>query len=377
MRARRSTVGAVAVGLALLAGLVWLARPSGDGVPLDPRGTDPSGTAAMFRLVDRLGAEVTVTATPPQGSGDHTIVVLADRFDDATRDEIDQATRDGARLVLFDPSSPLNPVPVGGQLVTDVFGVLGQEPRCPLLDGVADNVESARWSLLDADDRATATCFPVGDAVGLVVQPFGDGEVAVTGAVDALVNGTIGEASHAALAVALLAPGGDERVTVVWDATIGGGDTALLDLLPQGVRRGFWVLVVAALLYALARARRLGPPVPERLAVRVPASELVLAIGDLLARHGHREAAAGRLRADLREEVARALRVPVDTPPDVLVELLAARLAGDVDTGGLRAALLDGPVPDDEALVAVTSALARIRSRVRQGGRVGTAITHE
>lgn len=377
MRPKRSTVGAIVVGLVLLAALVWLARPGGEGVPLDPRGTDPVGTAAMFRLVERLGADVTVTTTPPQDAGEHTIVVLADRFDDVTRDQIDRATRDGARLVLFDPASPLNPVPVGGQLVTDVFGVLGRQPHCPLLDGVADEVESARWSLLDPGERATAACYPVDGAVGLVVAPYGDGEVAVTGAVDALVNASIGEASHAALAVALLAPTGEEQVTVVWDATVGGGDTALLDLLPEGVRRGFWILVVAAVLYALARARRLGPPVSERLPVRVPASELVLAIGDLLGRHGHREAAARRLRADLREEVARALRVPVDTPPDVLVELLAERLAGDVDAAGLRTALLDGPVRDDEALVAVTSALARVRARVRRGGRTGRATTHE
>ncbi len=268
-------------------------------------------------------------------------------------------------------------MPVTGQLVTDVFGAVTRTPSCPLLDGVADEVESVRWALLDPGPRASASCYPVEDAHGLVVQPLGDGEVAVTGAVDALVNATIADASHASLAAALLAPEGGGRVTVVWDATIGEGEVALLDLLPSGVRRGFWVLVVAAVLYALARARRLGPPVTERMPVRVPASELVLAIGDLLGRHGHRAAAAARLRADLRLEVARALQVPPDTPPEVLVELLATRLEGDVDAGGLRAALLDGPVPDDEALVAVTSSLARVRSRVRRAGHAGAARTHE
>lgn len=377
MRRARSTVVAGVVGLALLAALVWTARPAGEGVPLDPRGTGPNGTAAMFELAERLGAEATVTATPPADASGQTIVVLADRFDDATRAQVAEATRGGARLVLFDPTSPLNPVPMAGQQVTDVFGAVTRGPSCPLLDGVADEVASARWALLDPGRQASAACYPSGDAAGLVVAPWGDGEVAVTGAVDALVNATIADASHAALAAALLAPEGDGRVTVVWDATLGGGDTALLDLLPAGVRRGFWVLAVAAIMYALARARRLGPPVAERMPVRVPASELALAIGDLLGAHRHRAAAAARLRADLRGEVARALQVPADTPPDVLVELLAARLQGEADADGLRAALLDGPVPDDAALVAVTSSLARVRSRLRRAGHGGAADTHE
>lgn len=365
MRWSRSTVVAVALGLLVLGVLVWLVRPTGEGVALDPRGTGPTGTAAMLRTVEQLGAQVTVGAEAPPNAGDQTIVVLADRLDDATRDQVSRRVRDGARLVLFDPRSPLNPVPVSGPLFTDVFGVLGHEPACPLLDGVVDRVESARWVVLAAGPDATARCFPVGDGEGLVVQPVGRGEVVVTGAVDALVNRTIGEAAHAQLAAALLVPEGSGRVTVVWDAAI-GGDTALLDLLPPGVRRGLWLLGGAAVLYALGRARRLGPPVAERLPVRVPASELALAIGDLLGRHGHREAAATRLRADLRDEVARALHVPRDTPADVLVELLGQRLEDQgLDEEGLRVALLEGPVPDDDALVAVASSLARVRARVR------------
>lgn len=365
MRWRRSTVVATALGLLVLAGLVWLVRPSGEGVPLDPRGTGPTGTAAMFQMVEELGAEVTVGAAAPGDARGQTIVVLADRLDESTRDDVEQRVRAGARLVLFDPASELNPVPVSGELFTDTFGVLGREPGCPLLDGVADRVESARWVILAPTADATARCFPVGDGEGLVVAPLGEGEVVVTGAVDALVNRAVGEASHARLAAALLAPEGTGDVTVVWDAAI-GGDTALLDLLPSGVRRALWLLAAAAVLYALTRARRLGPPVAERLPVRVPASELALAIGDLLGRHGHREAAAARLRDDLRAEVARALHVPADTPPDVLVELLAERVDGQLDAAGLRAALLDGPVPDDAALVAVASALARVRARVRR-----------
>ena len=376
MRGRRGTVVAAGLAVLVVVALVWLVRPSGDGVPLDPRGTGPTGTAAMLRLADELGADVAVGGAPAEGAPGQTIVVLVDRLDDATRDQVAAEVRGGARLVLFDPGSPLNPVPITGELFTDTLGVLGREPACDLLAGVADRVESARWVVLDPPADATATCFPVGDGNGLVSVPMGRGEVVVTGAVDALVNRQLGEADHAQLAAALLAPDGTGQVTVVWDASV-GGDTPLLSLLPDGVVQALWLLAAAAAVLALARARRHGPPVAERLPVRVPASELALAIGDLLGRGGHRDAAVRRLREDLRVEVARALHVPADTPPDVLVELLVDRLVDDaLDPEGVRTALLDGPVPDDAALVAVTAALARVRARVRRpagsAGRAGT-----
>lgn len=374
MRARRSTVVAIALAGVVVVGLVWLVRPTGSGTSLDPRGTDAVGTAAMLRLVEQLGAEVDIAAEVPADDQTRTLVVLADRLDDTVRDRVLGRVRDGDRLVLFDPTSPLNPVPITQQLVTDTFGVLGRAPDCPLLDGIADRVESARWVVLDPGPDATASCFSVADGWGLAVQPLGRGEVAVTGAVDALVNRTIGEADHAALAAALLAPEGAGRVTVLWDATI-GGDTALLDLLPRRVVVALWLLGAAAVVYALGRARRLGPPVPERLPVRVPASELALAIGELLGAHGHRDAAASRLRADLRREVARAVHAPADTPPDVLVELVAERAATDLDVDGLRVALLDAPVRDDDTLVAVTAALARVRARVRRPATPGPGDT--
>ena len=365
MRGRRGTIVAVAGAVLVMVVLVWLVRPTGDGVPLDPRGTGPTGTAAMFRMAEELGAEVTIGDRVPDGDDVGTIVVLADRFDDDVRAQVEQRVRAGDRLVLFDPSSPLNPVPTTGELFTDTFGVLGREPACPLLDGVAERVESARWVVLDAPADATARCYPVGGGEGLVVVPLGQGEVAVTGAVDALVNRNLGEAAHGRLAAALLAPDGGGQVTVVWDTSV-GGDTPLLSLLPDGVAEALWLLAGAALLLVLSRARRLGPPVDERLPVRVPASELALAIGDLLGRGGHRDAAASRLRDDLRVEVAHVLHVPTNTPPDVLVELLTARLDDELDVDGVRVALLDGPVPDDDALVAVASALARVRDRVRR-----------
>jgi hypothetical protein len=363
---RRSTMIALAAGVVVLAVAVWFTRPVGDGVPLDPRGTDPTGTAALMRTIDRLGADVTITGEVPART-DVVLVVLADRLGDDRRQEVRLLVERGARLVLFDPRSDLNPVAAGPVMFTDLFGPLSQPALCDLFRGVADRVASARWTPLTADADTTAECFPIEDGFGVIVQQVGQGEVVVTSAVDALINREIATGDHASFGVALLAPEANEDVVVLWDAVIGGGDQALLDLVPDGPRRAFWVAMLGVVLYVLYRARRLGQPVAERLPVRVPASELALSIGDLLARHGHRDAAAARLRADLRSEVAAALHLPVDTPPDVLVELVAQRAGDDLDPAGIRLALLDGPVPDDDALVRITGALSRVRTRMHAG----------
>ena len=234
---------------------------------------------------------------------------------------------------------------------------------CDLLDGVADEVEADAWLALAPPPGATVACYPVGSGFGLVAAPLGSGEVVVLGAPGAIVNGAIGEADHARLAVAIIAPTGQERVEFLWDATIGGGDVELLDLVPRRARLAFWILVAAAATYAVSRARRVGAPVVEDLPVRVPGSELVLAIGDLLARHGHRDAAAARLRADLRRDLAGVLHVSHDTPPDILVELSSHRLG--IEREVLVAALLDASTPDDDALLAVARATAATRAATR------------
>lgn len=359
---RTRIIGSVLV-VVVLAAIVWVARPGVSGTPLDPRGTDQVGTAAIIETVRELGTPVDITGRVPDDAT--TIVVLADRLDEQVRDDIRAHVRAGGRLVLLDPGSPLNPLEPQDGFVVPTAATL--DASCPLLDNVAPTVHSDRWLPLAAPPEAVAQCYPVDGQHGLVIVPVGDGEIAVTGAADALVNREIATNDHAQLAVALLAPEPGQPVAVVWDATVGAGDVALFDLLPDGVVRGFWILVVAAVVGAIAVGRRHGPPVPERLPVRVPASELVLAIGELLGRGGHRDAAAARLRADLRDEVAHLLHVGPDTDAEVLVELVTRRIA-TVDQDEVRTALLDAPVPNDAALLAVTVAIGTVRQATLTDG---------
>ncbi len=351
----------LALVVVVLGGLAWLLAPQGPGVPLSPRDTSSVGTAGLVALLDELGVDVAITATPPADAG-AVLVVLSDRLEDQ-RDDIRGFVERGGRLVLVDPQSPLNPFEVVDVLVTDLFGATSATASCDLLDGVADEAEADAWLALAPTPDATVACYPVGRGFGLVAAPMGAGEVVVLGAPGVVVNGAIGAADHARLAVAIIAPTGQERVEILWDATIGAGDVELLDLVPRRARLAFWILVAAAGVYAVARARRVGAPVAEDLPVRVPGSELVLAIGDLLARHGHRDAAAARLRSDLRRDLAAVLHVAHDTPADVLVELASHRLG--VDRGTLVTAILDAPTANDDALLAVGRAAAATRAATR------------
>jgi hypothetical protein len=354
----------------ILAGMLWLAYPSDSGVFLDPRSTGASGTAGILAALEDVGVEVTITGEIPD---DHAtvVVVFSDHLTDGQRVDLAHWVEAGGRLVLLDPRSPLNPVTDLELLITDTFGAIDVEPGCDLLDGYVSEVRSIGWLIMPASPTTSDACFVIGDGYGLVTEAVGDGQITVTGVSDALVNTNIRDQDHARLAAALFAPAasdGGASLAVLWDDPDGprtlGGDVALLDLAPTGARAAGGLLIAAAVVYAWSRARRHGGVVVEEAAVRVPGSELALAIGDLLQRHDHVNEAARRLRDDARAEVAHALSMPGDTPADVLVEILAAHYP---DLEGLSVTLLDRPLRRGEDLQRLAGSIARLRRRLRGG----------
>ena len=121
-------------------------------------------------------------------------------------------------------------------------------------------------------------------------------------------------------------------------------------------------LGLAAVVYALWRARRLGRPVAEPQPVALAGSDLVAAVGGLLDRAGSPGHAAEVLRADLRRFLTDRLGVPPQAGDDALAAVAAERTGVDADR--LRAALGAGPVTDDAGLVALARAIDRIREEV-------------
>jgi hypothetical protein len=100
----------------------------------------------------------------------------------------------------------------------------------------------------------------------------------------------------------------------------------------------FWVVLVAlaivALLLAIARAQRLGPPVSEPIPVLVPAEETVVGRGRLYHRAGARAATLTALRAAAIRRLRRAVDRTAGDDPDLtldpgFVEAVAARAGTD------------------------------------------------
>jgi hypothetical protein len=110
-------------------------------------------------------------------------------------------------------------------------------------------------------------------------------------------------------------------------------------------------LLVAFVLYALYRARRLGRPVPEDPPVEIAGSELTRAVGGLMEHAGARDRAAASLRRSARRRLAAAYGLAAGSPPEVVVITTEAR--SGIDRDRLERALYDHPVADDAALAAV------------------------
>lgn len=352
----------------LVVGLGLLGRERDrDGPPFDPRSTGPSGTAALVEVLRGLGADVAVTGDVP--TGDRGVaVLLVDGHDAAVRDGLEDWVRGGGRLVLADPSSPLNPAAVQDASTFDLWGRVPLAMSCdhPAFAGI-DRVASAGWIAVEPPAEATFSCLPSGEGAALVGLPVGDGELIVFGGRGAWTNGSLAEHGNAALAAALVQPAEGVRVSVIAPPPPGAGDRTLAELVPDRVRMALWQLVIAFGVLAWARSRRHGAPVQEELPTRLRGSETVAAVGGLLERGGARGAAATGLRDDLARSLGDLLGVPRDASRETLVDV-ASRRTG-IPRDRLREALADREVTDDRQLVALTRAIASVRSDL---GAVGT-----
>ena len=121
-------------------------------------------------------------------------------------------------------------------------------------------------------------------------------------------------------------------------------------------------LLIAFVVFALWRGRRLGRPVAEVQPVEIAGSELVVAVGNLLQKAGRPEIAAERLRSDLHHDLTARLGLPVTTPPDVVADLAAARTGVERDA---VARALAGPLPTTpDALVTAARDVEEVRTAV-------------
>ncbi|MEH1097746.1 DUF4350 domain-containing protein [Micromonospora sp. CPCC 205561] len=121
-------------------------------------------------------------------------------------------------------------------------------------------------------------------------------------------------------------------------------------------------LAVAALLAALWRGRRLGPPTPEPLPVTVRSAETVLGRARLYEKAGARDAAAQTLRAAALDRLLPRLHLPPTAPPAEVAAAVAARTGDDPRRAG---EVLHGDQPGtDQELLDLARDLDRLTHAV-------------
>jgi hypothetical protein len=148
------------------------------------------------------------------------------------------------------------------------------------------------------------------------------------------------------------------------DRSRNGGDP-LLAAFPEQLWVALLLVAAAAVVLALARGRRLGPPVAEPLPVLVPAAEAVLGRGRLYRRIRARAASMATLRSAAIARLARVVDPLTPSPEralatpgparDAFIGTVASRAGVDAATTEL---ILFGPAPErDDELVRAAATL--------------------
>ncbi len=348
-------------GLATMVAAVFLVGPPPSGIPFDPDSVAPTGLKGLREVLGALDVEVEVTVDPPDERGVRAFLPL-DRLAGSTRERWRAWVEDGGELIVADQGSPLHGLePVGGD---QLFGQSARVPECDVLAAVGE-VRHGSWEGFVVPDEGTG-CFPVGEEGSWLVRvPLGDGTLVALGSAEPFTNGSLDAADNAVLAAALLGPvPGDRLIVIPRDAAAAAEQGGLVALVHPGVWRSLALLLLAIVLAVIWRGRRDGVVVRESLPPVLPSAELVRSLAGLLQRSGDRGDAARRLRRGTRGNVARLLGAAPDADPGWLAEEVVRRT--DADPGDAEVALLDRPIDDDAALVAVAAACRRLRLAVRR-----------
>ena len=364
-----AAAGAAVVALNLVLFAVRETTQNRGGPSSSSYATAPEGLAAYADLLARSGHPV-VRARDPLGEmrlDPSTTVVLLDA-DAVSREEARDLRRfaeRGGRLIagqtrpagwmdeLLD--EPPEWSPRGGVRAAPIAPV-------PEVAGVRSVQSAAAGSWRDAGEALPALAAK--SSTVLAVATPGRGRVALLADTSLLQNRFLGSLDNAALGVALA---GERRRSVVFVESVHGyGEASGLAAVPPEWRWTLAGLVAAALMLMWARGRRLGPPEPGGRELPPPRKEYVESLAGVLARTRRPDEATERLRAAVRERVAR--RAGVEQGGDVeALRRAAARL-------GLSQDDVDAVFGGQGDLLAAARALARIE-RGATGGRAREART--
>jgi hypothetical protein len=197
----------------------------------------------------------------------------------------------------------------------------------------------------------------------------GRGQIIELGGSQIFTNDRLDKLDNSVLVANMVQPGSWNPLTILETHDVDGasqgstGEVTIGQLMSPSVRNALMLLFWAGFLWMLWHWRRLGRPVEEDPLVRVPASQLVVATGDLLELSQQHTAAAVMLRDDFRRTVADRLGIDAGIETNAFVEVVSRRTG--VDAHRLRTALRAETVSTPESLVAYSQHLERLQQEVK------------
>lgn len=352
-------------------GLVLLFTSGDTTTARSTESAEPDGTRALAELLRDQGVQVEESTSPSDAAetatSDTTLVVADTTF---LTERAARRIRDtDADLVLVAPLPTRLPDLAPGVIVDGTAG--GQPtlpPRCALPAatnaGPADVGQASTYRVV-GDVDATSCYLAENDAAALVQLHDGDRTVTVVGSAFPFQNGGLASEGNAALTMNLL--GAHERLTWLlpdYESAAGQQTGSLADLAPMPARIAIIGVIGAVALFAVARARRLGPVVAERLPIVVRATETTEGRARLYRSLRARERAATALRRGTVSRLRPPLQLPRDATPDAVVAAVTRRV--DRDPAEVHELLFGTAPADDAALVRLADDLDALEREIRQ-----------
>jgi hypothetical protein len=373
--------------LAVLGLVLAALRPRVQAQYLDPETANRDGTRALVQIVGQHGTTVTVSRSATEAADrmraqpDALLVVV--RAERLTATQLGTLRSAPGDLLLVEPTRTalglLAPgVEQAGEAPRNVVPAQCALTAATLAGDVA--FDYAMTYAVTPPAGAATGCYPEQKRPRLVQLPVNGRTVTVLGSGGPLTNGRLLDRGNAALGMNLVGA----RPNAVWlipglPEPGTGGDKSFQDLVPFGVKLAVLQLMIAVVLAAFWRSRRLGPVVTEPLPVIVRSAETVEGRARLYRAQHARDRAADALRAGARERLVPRLGLPRSLAQDPasapeIVTSIAARLHSAGQVPGTRPRQWDettigfalyGPAPaDDAGLVGLSDLLDDLERQV-------------
>jgi hypothetical protein len=327
---------------------------------------DPEGGRALATLLGDRGVRVDRVTDPTAlttglSSTAAVLVPIPGLLDESAARTLGDATQ--GDVVLIDPPRNVLEAVTGGLRSSSIASIRVRSPGCNQAAAVAAGDALIGGSTYESDGGTG--CYGGGGGAPMVVgTTHGGARLVVLGTGTMLTNDRLDEDGNAALGLNLLGRDGSTnelRWLVPAPGTASDGASAS-SVLPDWVMPAALQLLLAGLLVALWRGRRLGPPVVEPLPVVVRAAEVVEGRSRLYRRAQARDRAAEALRSGALARMVPRLGIDsfrgAEPSPEAVVAAVASR-SGRSDAG-VRTVLFGPPPTDDGGLVALADSLDSI-----------------